>query len=545
MASDSDLNGLAPPPFNNYYTEEETLELNGTYDQPPPDHLAVFKLRTWDPATPQTSHDFTCTTNVSYDDGMLPSRKSRRSRLSHISEIDEEALEDDENDLEGEQRALSSNGRIRISLNGGEFKAKDGNEINDVCAGSYVGLHLDQQPPSTPSQKCVWKLDDAIRIRNHINLIPHTDIFRVIESVVNNLPTCKTLIMDGLPPSSFTEVEAHSFALALGESNTTVQSVSIRYSNITDEIANLLALSLVENTTLKRFSLEGNHLTSKAAKNFFNVIRQSNKTLQHLDLRNNPSVDDEILEAIDQFMKQRELRRRLKERKGQADHDGDDFNSITIVCHETLLDGTYDPLEASQESLESNVDMKPLTNESFMHYTQRVSPPENKPKRSLKGATSALLASQRLHAQSRRQLSTFDSTLPSSKDSSFTSRSSAQDRDRKQSYASNGEVGIVQVDEAAPGRQSRSIRRSRIRKTESQRLARLSALTDGEGNLVQSSNTLENGGESYDDNDMESLMRSKSAFGLDPEYQVDCFACTCIIFLVVAMFVMVVVYFFM
>ncbi|KAL3797323.1 hypothetical protein ACHAWO_005482 [Cyclotella atomus] len=509
---DSDLNGLAPPPYNNEYQTEEYVpshaaspQQNGTYDQPLPDHLAVFKLRAWDPATPQSSRDLTCTTNVSYDDGMLPSRKklmSQLSRLSHISEIDEEALEDDENDSiegQGERRASSSGGRVRISLNGGELKAKDGNEINDICAGSYVGLHLDQDSSSTHLQTSVWKLDDAICIRNRINLIPHTDINRVIELVENNQPSCQTLIMDGLPPSTFTATDAQSFAVALGERNTTVQSISIRHSNITDEVANLLALALVENTTLKRFSLEGNHLTSKTAKNFFNVIRQSNKSLHFLDLRNNPSIDEEILEAMDQFMQQRELRRRLLEKNEHGDNDGTQFHSTTIVCHETLLHGTYDPdsvlLEASPETPELNLSMAPLPNESFMHYIQRVNPSEKAPERSLQRARTSLVASQRLHAQSRRNLSNhMDSTLPSSRDSSVTSRSSALSRknsqDKKQSYESNGVVGVVQVNEVAPGRQTRSMaRRSRNKMTESQRLARLSALTDGEGVSSKSAST--------------------------------------------------------
>lgn len=533
---------------------------------------------------------------------MLPSRtiNRRSSRLSHISEVDEEAFDqDDDWDDAGESRSSPNSATPAATGSSLDAKAKDGNEANTLCAGSFIGIHMPQSPSSLTAN--VWKVDDTICIRNRINLIPHTDLRRIARLVENNHASLRTLIMDGLPPSTFTMAQAHNFAIALGGRNSTVRTLSIRYSHVTDDIADMLALALTENTTLLHLSLEGNQLTSVAAKNFFNVIRQGNDTLRELNLRHNPSVDGEILEAIDQFMQQRELRRKLIEKREKRGRDSskssieDDkyepfnFDSVTVVCHETILNGSFDAdaisLDVSSpESPELPVDMSPLPNESFMHYVQRVNPSEARThKPSMKVMATSVLASQRLHAQSRRHHNmddrhTIDSTLPSiSRESSFTSRSSktsrkgsitmshGPDAKDKKRYESSGEVGVHQINEVAPGRQQRALggRRNRTSLTESQRLARLSALTDGgeissrsanafgrsstrnDSEYFQSLNTLESGrGESYHDNDMRST--PKSMFGLeDPELRTDCFACACIIVLVMIVMVMVVVYMFL
>jgi hypothetical protein len=336
-------------------------------------------------------------------------------------------------------------------------------------------------------------------------------------------------------------------------------------------------------------SLQGNQLTSEAAKKFFSVVRQNNNTLQQLDLSDNPSVDHDILEAINQFMQQRQLRTKLFIKQGGDNPiDKYNFDSVTVLCQESILDGTFDPEAASLDGCspqpeELNLSMTPLANESFMHYMQRVQPPE-KNKKTLKAASTALLASRRLHAQSRRQLlgqqkssSNIDSTIPSSRDSSFTSRSSAPSthkdngeepkKDKKTTILSNGEVGVYQVNEAAPNRQRLSgARRNRTPMTESQRMARLSALTDSQAisgrsaatfgrnstrrlntNSTRRLDTFDSAAvESYNENDVEAMQRLKrdsSMFGLDDEMRGDCIACSCIIFLMVILLVMIGVYF--
>ena len=653
---EADLNGPAAPPYNNGSSQHEQPAIAASSSRPihhhgdatneptmPPNHLAVIQLRTWDPATPQSTHAVvTCTANVSYDDGMLAttSRKQMNKKLSLISEGDEEAFFEEEtmlledtvddsfrsteqqHDHHHVQLSLSPIATAAAKVNGGsttaslDIRVKDGNEGNTVCAGSYIGIHLQQQQPpssmSSSSHQITWNVDDTISIQHKINLIPHTDLQRIIHLMENNHSSVQTLILDGLSPSTFTTERAQAFAIALGERNTTVQNLSIRNSHVNDTIANLLALALVQNTTLERFSLEGNNeLTSVAAKNFFGAIqrRDGNTTLRYLNLRNNPMVDGELLEAMDQFMEQRELRRRLllgnrdNKKRGRSGLNNDvvvndepKFDSVTVVCHETILDGTFDAdtisLETSAEIPELKVDMTPLENESFMHYMQRMNPTTTQQKTSMRAMAATVLASQRLHAQSRRQVvdmerggsNHMDSTLPSSRESSFTSRSSGPfrknssssstaDDKKKHKYESNGQVGIHQINEAAPGRQRRSsARRSRSRMTESQRLARLSALTDGAGISSKSAttfgrnstrtimrnedeymhmqssmmNTLESmGDESYHDNELD-RRRQKSMFGLDdPELRVDCFACSCIIVLLVVMMIMVVVYLFL
>jgi len=168
-----------------------------------------------------------------------------------------------------------------------------------------------------------------------------------------------------------------------------------------------------------------------------------------------------------------------------------------------------------------------------------------------------------------------DSTLPLSRGSSLTSRSSAPSHHDSKDIEKKGEsinapevVGMHQINEVAPGRQNRtSMTRNRAPMTESQRMARLLALTDGEGasskraatfgrtsrsgdDFFESTNTVEiaMGNGIYQEDDMRDLKRRSpySAFGLDdPEMRTDCFACTCLIVLTMIMFVMVIIYVFL
>jgi hypothetical protein len=102
--------------------------------------------------------------------------------------------------------------------------------------------------------------------------------------------------------------------------------------------------------------------------------------------------------------------------------------------------------------------------------------------------------------------------------------------------------------------------------TESQRMARLSALTDSQAisgrsaatfgrnstrrlntNSTRRLDTFDSAAvESYNENDVEAMQRLKrdsSMFGLDDEMRGDCIACSCIIFLMVILLVMIGVYF--
>lgn len=597
-------------PLENGDGEESTLSSN---------HCAIIKIRAWDPATPQSSHIITCTSDVCYenDDG----GGAIVTKLSPVSEVDEENQNKNDS-LHREVNGPLSEGNTKQPLSlSSATKAtyetdKAKNEIdNDLLAGSYIGMHLPHNPSLSPSPT-VWNINDTLCIQNNLNFIPHTGIDRLIHLMESNHPAVQTIIMDGLPTPTFTEGEAHKFATVLGETNTNVQSLSIRNSNINDEIASMFATALLDNTTLKHFSLEGNQLTSEAAKKFFDVMRsRGNNTLEKLDLRNNPLVHEEILEAIDQFMEQREFRTKLlkkKQKRAEDDSDGPNLERVTIVCHEAILDGTYyDPNSISlddddiPETPELNMSMTPHADESFTHYVQRIRPSAGR--KSLRSAATTLLASQRLHTQSIRNLTgesanasssipsstqssvtsrssahsrntqsrrnlivetpNVESLVPSSRQSSFASRSSTHDsfleQKRRNSLQADGQVGVHQVDEVAPGRQRRSLAGSQRRRapmTQSQRLARLSALTDGGTSTntfgrsstrveehMQSMVTLESAGvESYNDNESRDQKRaaSFSVFGLDdPELRVDCCACTCIICLTMVVLVMVVVYF--
>ena len=649
---ENNLNGLAAPPYNHEQQNEQhgtnslqSLDHDNNKELTPANHVAVLKIRAWDPATPQSSHVFTCTSNVRYDD-----HGATDTKLSHISEAEEtngnQSVDKEEN--ETSSATQTKNGSVSHLIQ--TIKATDTTH-NDLIAGSFIGIH----PPlhsSLSSSSSTWKINDTLYLRHNVNFIPSTDLNRLIRLMESNDPSVQTIIMDGL--SSFTTIEAYKFSTVLKTKNTSVVNLSIRNSNINDEIASMLAMTLLDNTSLRYFSLEGNKLTSESAKKFFDVMRsRGNDTLQKLDLKNNPLVHSEILEAIDQFMEQREFRTKLMKKKQERDggdyRDGPNFEHVTIVCDETILDGTYDPNTLSEddtiEAPELNMSIAPYADESFTDYVQRIRPSEGK--KSLRAAAKTLLASQRLHIQSIRNLTdettnanslfpsstqsseplrtaattvlagrrlhtlsnrnlkgeiastqssvttrssvhsrntqsrsrrnllettNVESLTPTSRQSSFASRSSTYsgknsdflEEKKRKSLAADGKIGVHQVDEAAPGRGRCSIDRRQRRRTpmtQSQRLARLSALTDG-GDIsnstlrrnstqgedhMQSMVTLESAGESYNDNELRNQKRNASLselFGLDdPELRVDCYACTCIICLIMLVVVMVVIYF--
>ncbi|KAL3782064.1 hypothetical protein HJC23_006292 [Cyclotella cryptica] len=700
--------GLSAPPYNNQYKGEEpqapnhrSLEsIHSNHRSPTTSYdntatLAVVRIRAWDPANPQFSHHFTCSSAVLFDDGMLAlgetgGRKimlqtSRRPPLSHITEVDDEdgSADDDKNDDASLKRGESERDNFQTTR-----QIEEGE--NDVCAGSLVGITLEVNSsfPTFKNKQISWNIDDTIFLRKRLHLLPYNDMNHLVHLMEYNHPSLQTLIMDGLPPSIFTKVEAQLFADALGEKNTSIQYISMRYSNIDDDIAMIFALALVENSTLKRFSLEGNRLTNVAAKNFFTVIRQSNKTLEQLDMSNNPSIDADILDAVDQFMQQRELRRSLlngprrgsrteRRRSDPFVREGESglhsqFESGVVICHESIIDGTFDPnvvsLDISPEPPELSASMAPLPTESFFQYMQRMNAATNTNIRfvprnilsegdngtpnppslhqirqpTFKTLANSVLASQRLYAERSGQLqrhslrvmptqqlqntgdqfyqsrsagnlhvssrmaetnapmhsqrsldqgNQLDSLL-SSRESSFTTLSSAQSRaqsapsrqylEKSFSHKTSGSssekargprelsnsVGAYHVNEPAPSRQNRAggLSRSRPRMTQSQRMARIKALTNGVGNSsindaysgssmnalnIHSSMNGSSRNDTYNDNDVRGTeseqgtrpRMTKSMLGLDDvETRLDCFVCVLIIVLVIALVVMIILY---
>eukprot|EP00956_Cyclotella_meneghiniana_P010606 scaffold14759_cov39-Cyclotella_meneghiniana.AAC.1 len=566
------MNGLTPPPFDNDQEDDDrkpsaaaatvvTLDHKQSpyehYANLPVNHLAVLKIKAWSPSTPSVTHLFTCTVNIAHDDGMLHSNKmkNRKDSLGFISEENE----DDDDEEDDDDIGSDGIGRRDSLVHGPSFIQGRQNKDDDIYAGSLVGLHRPLFNQSSSSNKdennnTSWNVDDTFHIRK-VHFIPHTQIqSQLIHLLQQNDVRLQTLIMDGLPPSTFfhdttssssdtTISELFTYAL---ENNTSVRTLSLNYSHVNDELGNALANLLRNNTTLKHLSLVGNMLSSVTAKQFFNLIHNNNSgrrgslrrnsigsvhsgndnndnnnnneiSLQSLDLGENPDMDRDILEAVHQFMEQRELKRKLSNSLSIMSRDNDtndddaiNYNHVTVVCHESILNGgNYDSQsvqleEASIKSSNTNTlpemetmpDLSPLPNESFMHYVNRVNPTTKK------SAIKTVMAHQRLYAAVAQDGNTtnddgngiLNKLDTSSSISSNPNHQRGNDNgpiltqeekdarlksDRKSiiNNREDSQVGITHVNEVAPGRQSRSSRMRRTM-TDSQRRLRLQSFTD-------------------------------------------------------------------
>eukprot|EP00956_Cyclotella_meneghiniana_P029564 scaffold72009_cov22-Cyclotella_meneghiniana.AAC.1 len=346
-------------------------------------------------------------------------RKNRKDSLGFISEENEE--DEDEDDIGSDDI-----GRRDSLVHGPSFIQGRQNKEDDMYAGSLVGLYRPHSSSSSNKEEnnndtSTWNVDDTFHIQK-VHFIPHTQIkSQLIHLLKQNDARLQTLIMDGLPPSTFfhdtTTVSEFTYAL---ENNTSVQSLSLNYSHVNDELGNALASSLRNNNMLKHLSLVGNRLSSVTAKQFFNLIHNNSNSgggrrgslrrnsigsnsgnynnnnnnsdnnnnneisLQSLDLGENPDMDRDILEAVHQFMEQRELKRKLSSslsrdttnNNNNDDDGGINYNHVTVVCHESILNGgNYDSQsvqleEASIQSsktalpeMETMSDLSPLPNE--------------------------------------------------------------------------------------------------------------------------------------------------------------------------------------
>ncbi len=324
----------------------------------------------------------------------------------------------------------------------------DGNDDNNIAAdtsnssqllqvGDLVGIHLKKSTKtissnsSTPQQQHYqnqeWKVGHPIQLLHNLNLIPlhNNGLELLLQRIEGNDPSLRELILDGITTTPIIEVvtptststspiqqqqqsllstsQLEILIEAIG-TNTSIKKCSLRYSNITDEIASLIALCLVDNTTMTTLSLKGNVLTSSSAKNFYSVLRSSNTTLRVLDLSENRDVDEEVLDALDQFMEQRAVKRVLTLKAERAkrvakglpllnemlcgeDEDGDDdyrFGSsrgggagsrrgsseygggggssccVTLVCHPGIIDGSFHSTEVMRHSTNSSIGSYPL-----------------------------------------------------------------------------------------------------------------------------------------------------------------------------------------
>jgi len=227
--------------------------------------------------------------------------------------------------------------------------------------------------------------------------------------MVNNHSSIRELVLDGLPPSSIAMEEAELMFEALS-TNTSIKRLSMRYSNVEHDLASLFALALVDNTNLTQLSLEGNRMTTVSAKNFYSVLTKNNDTLRLLDLSKNPLIDDDVEQALDQFMEQRALKRTLTNKAEKArraargmppdatldENDNDEGGGqVTVVCLQSTIDNVllensssgggddeqdyngYRQQEQQPQELANNDDAseslaKPYPGEDFRDYMQRM-----------------------------------------------------------------------------------------------------------------------------------------------------------------------------
>ena len=339
---------------------------------------------------------------------------------------------------------------------------------NQLQVGNLVGIHLKKQSSLSSSssssttsnittgggggggvgggggggaqanhKQSEWKVGNSIRVLHNLNLIPlHTlGMETLLHQIESNHPSLRELILDGIiitPPSSIISTTTTSpqqqqqqqqvtplfstsqhlevLIEAIGQ-NTTIKKCSLRYSHINDEIASMLALALVDNTTMTSLSLKGNNLTSVAVQNFYSVLKSENDTLRVLDISENDMVEEEVGSALDQFMEQRALKRMLTMKAERAKRmargmpllnemlDGEDYESVdddwrigsgvvgggrrknpsgsvgnhhcdgcglTVVCHPGIMDGTFHLNETTAQLRRSN------SGNSFGSYPQSV-----------------------------------------------------------------------------------------------------------------------------------------------------------------------------
>eukprot|EP00581_Thalassiosira_minuscula_P004342 CAMPEP_0183747462 /NCGR_PEP_ID=MMETSP0737-20130205/67277_1 /TAXON_ID=385413 /ORGANISM="Thalassiosira miniscula, Strain CCMP1093" /LENGTH=1083 /DNA_ID=CAMNT_0025983175 /DNA_START=237 /DNA_END=3488 /DNA_ORIENTATION=+ len=414
-----------------------TQQLQQQQEQPPSGgkkSIALVKLKMWDPSNPQAR--FTCVASTQI---MLPSKES---------EIKKGMLQEEENVLSRkpnqklsivEEEPEKPPGRGSSFLDGMKGKMIDVDSSDDneedvenenfsstsrrmkLRPGTLVGMQLvDTQPKHSSSissqqmstasvtstyslkRQYDWKVGNSIHLHK-VNILSLTKLSELHYRVENNFTSLRQLVMDGLPPSALGMDEAELIFEALGK-NTSILSLSMRYSSVDDDLASLFALALVDNTTLTKLLLEGNDMTNVSAKNFYSVLKKNNRTLRLLDLNRNPLIDEDVEQALDQFMEQRAVKRMLTNRAEKAkraargmppnellDEDEDDGGGqVTLVCPQSVIDEVrreeeteYQQSNNSQHvqkrfstddssSRASSGMVKPYPGENFRDYMQRM-----------------------------------------------------------------------------------------------------------------------------------------------------------------------------
>lgn len=390
---------------------------------------ALVRMRVWDPATPRVQ--WRCEASAAVALQACP-RKGTGTASTDGGPGGEELKREDTPDPRslsrprGEEKRLSTvREEPEKPPHRGEsyFDDGDANVLKNAClaavrdevgererleAGALVGMRLrplaaTQQLSGevsaasatsfSPRREFEWKAGQEVYVCR-ANFLPLSKLSELHFRIETDHASLRELVMDGLPPQSLALEEAELIFEALG-SNASIRRLSMRYSNVDDDLASLLALALVDNVTLTQLSLVGNSLTNVSAKNFYSVLKKNNETLRMLDLNGNPDIEKDVEQALEQFMGQRELKRTLTNKAEKArraargmppdenlDDNGDEVpgdGQVTVVIPQDTLVKNCDGMELQYKrnddhdiNDDSSMTAKPRLGENFRDFMRRM-----------------------------------------------------------------------------------------------------------------------------------------------------------------------------
>lgn len=373
-----------------YLTQDDDSTVRSTITAPAERKAtAMIKLRVWDPAHPHNRGKAMVATNVQLPANMISTAGAQHEsgissldistqRIDQLllSSVKEEpdkpstrgdsyfdALENVEFSLLGQSTIDINDGRqimpqheqlevgSKISIRTSLADALTQGSGMSVASTASMGVYSAMKRPAS------WKVGNSAHLEPVQMLsIERISGFRDLRfQIKHNSPNLHELVLDGLPPNSINLLDFETLMDALGQ-NESIKRLSMRNSNVTDEMASSLALALVKNTNLTQLSLENNLLTNESAKNLYMVLNQNNSTLRLLDLTGNGRMDDDTIEAMDHFMEQRALKRTLRNGAEKArraargmlpgptleEDNIDAFGLVTVVCLQSVIDGTFE-----------------------------------------------------------------------------------------------------------------------------------------------------------------------------------------------------------
>ena len=347
---------------------------------------ALVRLRAWDTAAPRRPHQFSFLTSTHL---MLPSERDHDhegpSTVQRGKNADDERKSYSGNEEVGQAEITAMGLRPRL------------------CVGTIVGIQLKTATmPSSFSQSKLndssisvnsshsysgkrsyeWRVGNSFNI-HEVNILSLSQLAELHYQIENDYSSLRELVMDGWPLDTVRREEVELILEALGP-NTSIKRLSMRYSNVTDDVASHCALALVKNESLTQLSLEGNNLSNLSVQNFYAVLKKNNATLRLLDLSHNAMIDDDVEQSLDQYMEQRAVKRTLTNKAEKAkrkarglppdpaldDSDDDGECQVTVVMIDEVIkraDGINGAKNSSGE--QRQLDQSDRDREAFFSFT--------------------------------------------------------------------------------------------------------------------------------------------------------------------------------